>query len=82
MLGVIAVYILIGNDHIKAISINPFLDTREEIMAKHAGRQIMKKVFNMGSVFSTSEYGLKKLKTIHRKIVPPPEMIPNFADTF
>jgi hypothetical protein len=49
MLGVIATYKLIGNDHINAININTFLDFKEEMIAKQAGRHSMINVFNMGS---------------------------------
>lgn len=50
MFGVIATYKLIGNDHIKAININNFLEITEEMMAKQAGRHSMINVFNMGSI--------------------------------
>lgn len=50
MLGVIVTYRLIGNDHMKAININNFLDFKEEMIAKQAGRHSMIKVFNMGSI--------------------------------
>ena len=50
MLGVIVTYKLIGNDHIKAININTFLEIKEEIIAKQAGRQSMINIFNMGSI--------------------------------
>lgn len=45
-----ATYKLIGNDHMKAININIFLDINEEIIAKQAGRHSMINVFNMGSL--------------------------------
>lgn len=50
MLRVMATYKLIGNDHMKAININNFLDIKEEMIAKHAGRHSMINVFNMGSI--------------------------------
>ena len=55
MLGVIVTYKLIGNDHMKAININTFLDIKEESIAKQAGRHNMIKVFNMGSILVASE---------------------------
>lgn len=50
MLGVMATYKLIGNDHMKAINMNNFLVIKEEVMAKQAGRHSMINVFNMGSI--------------------------------
>jgi hypothetical protein len=48
--GVSIKYKLNGNDHTKAININECLDVNEEIIAKHAGRNNIKKVFIIGSV--------------------------------
>jgi len=45
-----ATYKLIGNDHMKAINMNNFLDIIEEMIAKQAGRHIMIDVFNMDSI--------------------------------
>ena len=50
MLGVIVTYKLIGNEHMKAINMNTFLDFKEEMIAKHAGRHSMIKVFNIDSI--------------------------------
>lgn len=50
MLGVIVTYKLIGNDHIKAINNNTFLEIKEEIIVKQAGIHSMKNVFKMGSI--------------------------------
>ena len=50
MLGVIAIYKLIDSDHMKTININDFLNIKEEMIAKHAGRHSMINVFNTGSI--------------------------------
>jgi hypothetical protein len=50
MLEVIVTYKLIGNDHMKAINMNIFLDFKEDMIAKQAGRHSIIKVFNMGSI--------------------------------
>lgn len=50
MLGVMATYKLIGNDHMKAININDFLVITEEFIAKQAGRHSMMNKFNLGSI--------------------------------
>lgn len=50
MLGVMATYKLIGNDHMNAININNFLDIKEEMIAKQAGRHSMINIFNVGSI--------------------------------
>jgi hypothetical protein len=55
MLGVIATYKLIGNDHMKATIINTFLDIKEGMMAKQAGRQSIINVFNMDSILVAFE---------------------------
>lgn len=49
MLGVMATYKLNGSDHMKAITINDFLNIKAETMAKQAGRHSVINIFNIGS---------------------------------
>jgi hypothetical protein len=48
--GVRTKYKLNGNDHTKAININDCFDVIDEMIAKQAGRNNIKIVFNIGSV--------------------------------
>ncbi|WP_430786988.1 hypothetical protein VBD025_15275 [Virgibacillus flavescens] len=48
ILGVKTKYKLMGNDHKNDISIKKFLDVKEAIIARQAGRNNIKNVINIG----------------------------------